>query len=133
MKLYCCGCRAEVEPRLTSGQEIYPHRGDLARLPFWKCDTCGNHVGCHHKSADPLKPLGIIPTAELRQVRARIHAVLDPLWQSGKVHRGVLYARLSCRLGYEYHTANLRTLGEAEKVLRIAESWALLAAKKNNI
>ncbi|NOG70455.1 zinc-finger-containing protein [Roseicella sp. DB1501] len=117
MKLYCCECTADVEARLTDGREIYPHRPDLGSLPFWKCDTCHNHVGCHHKTANRTRPLGCIPSPAMRQARSRIHAVLDPLWKSGRVRRKAVYAQLSTLLGREYHTGELRTLEEAERVL----------------
>ena len=68
-KIWCCGCGKEVDARLTDGAEVYPHRRDLASLPFWKCDACGNFVGCHHKTRERTKPLGCIPTPEIKDVR----------------------------------------------------------------
>ncbi|MES0444944.1 MAG: zinc-finger-containing protein [Desulfobacterales bacterium] len=114
--MYCCGCKTEVDARLTSGEEVYPHRNDLFNLPFWKCDQCGNYVGCHHKTKEGTKPLGNIPTKELRDARKHIHEILDPLWKTGKMKRGAIYAELKQVLGYEYHTAEIRTIEEARKV-----------------
>ena len=104
--------------RLTDGREVYPHRPDLANLPFWRCDTCDNFVGCHHKTKDRTRPLGIIPTPEIKSARRHIHSVLDPLWKSGLFGRRELYDRLSERLGWRYHTANIRNLDEARDVWR---------------
>ena len=56
--IFCCGCQRKVDARLTNGEEMYPHRYDLANLPFWKCDVCQNFVGCHHKTKNRTKPLG---------------------------------------------------------------------------
>lgn len=78
-EIYCCGCEKKVPARLTDGAEIYPHRHDLSGLPFWKCDTCGNFVGCHHKTKNRTRPLGCIPTPEIKEARKRIHSLLDPL------------------------------------------------------
>lgn len=117
--MYCCGCQKEVEARLTNGSEIYPHRKDLFDLPFWKCDACGNYVGCHHKTKERTKPLGNIPTKELRNARGHIHRILDPIWQTGKMKRSVLYAKLNKELGYKYHTAEIKTIEDARKVYRI--------------
>jgi hypothetical protein len=61
--IYCCGCKSEVQVRLTDGSEIYPHSPDLHHIPFWKCDACKNYVGCHWKTKDRTRPLGNIPTA----------------------------------------------------------------------
>lgn len=120
LTLFCCGCATNVYARLTTGEEIYPHRSDLHGHPFWKCDTCYNYVGCHHKTALPTRPLGNIPTAELRKARQQIHAILDPLWKTGKIMRGALYAKLAARMGLtKYHTGEIRTIHEAREVYLI--------------
>jgi zinc-finger-containing domain len=119
MLLYCCGCEADVDARLTDGREVYPHRADLAEVPFWRCDACGNHVGCHHKTKDRTRPLGNIPTQAIRSARQHIHRVLDPLWRSKRISRKQLYARISAALGYHYHTAQIRTVEEARRVYAV--------------
>ena len=108
----------DVDARLTNGAEIYPHRSDLANLPFWKCDVCGNYVGCHHKTSSPTKPLGCIPTKELRKARNHIHSLLDPLWQSGRFKRKELYRIISNNFGYEFHTSEIRSIEEAKNIYR---------------
>jgi len=117
--IYCCQCGESVDARLTTGEEIYPHRKDLKALPFWKHDDCGNYVGCHHKTKTPIKPLGVIPTHEIRGWRKTIHTKLDPIWQSGRMSRKGIYSYLSRHLGFEYHTAKLRTVEECEKVYEL--------------
>src|SRR5689334_18018837 len=120
MRLYCCQCKDQVEARLANGGEVYPHRPDLADLPFWKCDGCGNHVGCHHKTKDRTRPLGNIPTKELKDARQHIHRILDPLWKEGRMPRGKLYAQIARELGIkEYHTAEIKTVEDARKVYAI--------------
>jgi len=117
MKLYCCACERTVDAQLTNGKECYPHRRDLHSLPFWRCDDCENFVGCHHKSSDPTRPLGCIPTPEVRQARQVVHALLDPLWQSGRFTRAFLYSELSRRLGYQFHIADIRSEAEARETI----------------
>ena len=117
--LWCCGCSGVVTPRLVTGKEVYPHRPDLYRLPFWKCDGCGNHVGCHHKSKTPTKPFSSIPTPEIRAWRKRIHALLDPLWQSGHFPRGKVYSIISEAIGKQYHTSEVNSVEEAEAVFQL--------------
>lgn len=121
MLIRCCGCEKKVESRLTDGGEIYPHRPDLKSLPFWKCDACGDYVGCHHKTKNRTQPLGCIPTPEIKNARQHIHKLLDPIWQSGKMKRKELYKILSDRLGWKYHTANIRSVEEAREVYRIIQ------------
>lgn len=121
MKIFCCGCGHDVEARLTDGTEIYPHRPDLSPLPFWRCDLCKNFVGCHHKTANHLQPLGCIPTPELREARKKLHALIDPIWQSGHIDRKQLYAEISKGIGWNYHTAKTRSLDEAHVAYKVVE------------
>ena len=119
MTIWCCECQKYVEAYLTSGIEVYPHINDLKDTPFWKCVVCGNFVGCHHKTKDPTKPLGCIPTPKIKELRKQIHAMMDPLWKSGKIGRRRLYKTISDKLGYEYHTAEIKTTDEALSVCEI--------------
>ena len=118
--LFCCGCKKDVVARLTDGKEIYPHRPDLYALPFWKCDACKNFVGCHHKTSEPTKPLGNIPTPELKKARQHIHRILDPLWKNKIIPRGKIYCHIAHRLGIEqYHTGELTSIETAREVYKI--------------
>lgn len=119
-QIYCCGCKEKISARLADGKEVYPHRKDLHSLPFWKCDSCGNFVGCHHKTKDRTRPLGCIPTKEIKNARKYIHAIIDPLWRDKIIDRSKLYSIMSERTGRQYHTANIRTIEEAREVYRIA-------------
>lgn len=123
MILWCCTCQADVEARLTNGAEVYPHRPDLATVPRWIHDACGCHVGTHHKTNNPTRPLGNIPSHELKMARQFIHELIDPAWKSGKIRRSKLYDHLSEALGYQYHTAELKTLDEARRVYRVAQAF----------
>lgn len=124
MKIYCCGCKQEVGALLTFGREIYPHRKDLYTLPFWKCEYCGNYVGCHHKTKDQTRPLGVIPTKEIRECRKKIHAIIDPLWRSGTVSRKLVYKAMSEKLNYKFHSAEIRNEYEA----KVAYETAIIVA-----
>ena len=121
--IHCCGCDQKVNARLTNGEEIYPHKSDLYLLPFWKCDVCNNFVGCHHKTKNRTQPLGNIPTPELREYRKKIHSILDPLWKSGAYTRKEIYERISKRIGWKYHTAKIKTVEEAEKIIAIVKGY----------
>lgn len=122
--IHCCGCGRTIAARLTDGREIYPHRPDLADLPFWRCDACGLHVGCHHRTKDRTRPLGVIPTKEISYARGHIHALLDPLWKRRRFSRREVYGLISERLGHEYHTAEIRTLDEARHVYGVSQEIA---------
>lgn len=129
MRIYCCGCGQDVEAKLVCGKDVYPHRRDLYQLPFWQCERCRCFVGCHHKSHDPTRPLGVIPTREITKWRKRIHALLDPLWQTRQYTRSALYKELGARLGYEYHTAEIRSVEQAMQVL---EAIGLMRGEHGN-
>lgn len=124
MIIFCVACGRDIVARLTSGEEIYPHRPDLFGLPFWKCDTCENFVGCHHKTKSRTNPLGCIPTPELRRARSEIHKKLDPLWKSGKASRREVYRKLGEIIGREYHTAEVKSLAEVSSILAALEGMA---------
>jgi len=125
-KIYCCECGKDVDARLTTGREIYPPREDLHNHPFWKCDGCKNYVGCHHKvKSDPIKPLGNIPTPEMRKARNHIHKLIDPLWKAYKEPfraRAWIYRWLSGKIGYQYHTAEIKTIEEARKIYALCKT-----------
>ncbi len=116
MKIFCTGCAAYVEARLTDGSEMYPHREDLWSLIFWVCDTCHAFVGTHKKSN---KPLGFLATPEVKTWRKNIHAILDPLWKGHKISRGRAYAYISHRIGRTYHTAEIYNVEEGKKIYKI--------------
>lgn len=118
--IYCAECEQEVVAALTYGDEIYPFNAKMRKIPFWICDTCHNYVGCHYKTKNKTKPLGIIPTAEMRRLRKQIHKIIDPLWKDGLTSRSNIYSAISKRLGYEYHTAETRTVDELLAVIDIA-------------
>jgi hypothetical protein len=123
--LWCCGCGQAVTVRLTDGSEIYPHRRDLYSLPFWKCDACKNFVGCHHKTKDRTKPLGCVPTPEIKRERQRIHRILDPVWKSRRMTRKQAYQAMAKALGRsEYHTAELSSIEECRDAYRAAQRLA---------
>lgn len=133
--IYCCGCEKDVFPRLTNGSEIYPWRPDLKELPFWKCDKCGNYVGCHHKAKSittRIKPLGCIPTPEIRNARSHIHALIDPAWKSGKVTRGEIYEYISYEIGQQFHTADIRSVDMARLIYKIARTFLKLKGAVSN-
>lgn len=124
MKLYCCACQDDVEAVLVTGKEIYPHRPDLHSMPFWKHEACGNFVGCHHKTKNRTAPLGCIPSPEIKDARKHIHALLDPLWQSGKIGRKEIYAEISAKVGWKYHTAKTRSIDEARTAYKVIQDIA---------
>lgn len=128
-KIYCCGCLKDVDAALTSGQGAYPDVNEemqrkIWHLPFWKCPTCKNFVGCHHKTKDSTRPLGCIPTPEIKNARQHIHKLIDPLWQNHNEPfraRGWIYRWLAHKMGIEqYHTAEIRSLEEARKIYAFA-------------
>jgi len=126
MKIWCCGCQVKVDARLTNGKEIYPHRSDLFKLPFWKCDECGNYVGCHHKTKNRTNPLGCIPTPEIKKARSHIHAILDPLWKNKRFERSEVYRMIEQKLDlkWKYHTAQIRTIEEAREIYKAVREIA---------
>lgn len=119
MIIYCTGCQAKVEARLISGADKYPHRPDLAIVPFWECPTCKAYVGCHYKTSEVTKPLGYLATPEIIAYRKQIHSIIDPLWRSkdAVVTRDTVYRMLSWHLDGSYHTGEIKTAKQARHIL----------------
>jgi len=116
-ELYCGGCERNTNARLTTGREVYPNRPELHLLPLWICDACRNYVGCHHKTDDFTRPLGSIPSKQVRAMRTRLHAIIDPMWKSGRMSRVELYQRLSQWFGRSFHVAELNTVEECSQAI----------------
>lgn len=140
MKLWCCGCNDYTQAELVGGEKIYPHRPDLYGLKFYQCPRCKNYVGTHKqwgKGTDGrqynIRALGCIPTPELKNARHKIHEILDPLWKGKRSGtRKRLYKTLSDELGYEYHTANTRTIEECRTVYKLIQKIYKRKANDNN-
>lgn len=123
MKIYCCGCMQKVKANLVSGRVIYPHRRDLWWKLHFQCPTCNNYVGTHgnRKKDETPRPLGTIPTAELRKVRTELHKLIDPLWKSGRIRRGELYAQISKAIKCDYHTGEVNSIVQARRITEIVK------------
>lgn len=114
--IYCCQCGTNVQCNLVFGCDVYPHRSDLKHIAMYECPICHNRVGTHKGTT---KALGCIPTPEIKKARIKVHALIDPLWKSGKIKRSKLYALISKEVGYNYHTGNSRTLEDLREVYKV--------------
>lgn len=130
MEIFCCACNKNIKARLTNGSEIYSKPTDVAfwhknqdytSLPFWVCDICKNYVGCHHKTKQPTRPLGCIPTPEIRQWRGYLHKLTDKHWADSK-QRKEIYAKITKEIGYQYHSAEIKSVEEAKKIYAICKN-----------
>ncbi len=121
MLIYCCYCLTYIDARLTTGDEIYPHKPNLKDMPFWVCTTCHNFIGCHHKTKTPTKPLGTIPTVEIRQLRLQAHEGINRLQRIRRTSTHKIYRMLSLCVGREFHCGHLSTIEEAEKALYLIQ------------
>lgn len=95
--LTCPYCKNAA--RWCSNEERYGRRYGQSYMCYW-CKDCDAYVGCHQNSK---KPLGSMANAELRKLRILAHAVIDPLWRSGKMDRRQMYRMLSEKLGRTVH------------------------------
>ena len=120
--IFCHICNLKTKSKLTSGKQIYPHRKDLATKPIWQCTICKSYVGCH---PDTINPLGSIVGSKVKQMRIQVHAMLDPIWQSGTISRAKLYKELSNELGWKYHTASIRSVAEARNILTLLATYKI--------
>ena len=89
-----CPYCSKLSKKVT-GRVVYPHRPDLDRLVFYRCEPCDAHVGCHPRSG---KPLGRLANKELRQAKMATHNIFDPLWEGGVITRKEAYSWLAIAL-----------------------------------
>ncbi len=99
---------------LVDGGHIYPTRSDLWDLPYYRCDPCDAHVGCHPRT---IVPLGMPANAPLRRARSRAHAAFDPIWKrdgrGNKRRRTHAYAWLAAQLGLQVDRTHIGWFDEA--------------------
>ena len=126
--IYCVTCQKEVKAYLTKGKEVYPHRPDLAQRDFYKCPECKNFVGCHIGTH---KPLGCIPSKELKQARIKAHNFIDQFWKTKKCSRHKIYKILTDHFGYRYHNGNTKTVKECEEAIEVIKKY--FAEVKNDM
>lgn len=126
LKPICGKCRQQAN--LVTGAVVYPHRPDLAKLNFWKCDPCDAYVGCHAAGAyiekadgtrivsDGTLPKGTLADAELRRQRRAAHAAFDPLWEHSRKRnaRREAYAWLARTLGIPYDECHIGSFDGAQ-------------------
>ena len=119
--LWCCGCNADVSPRLTNGGEIYPHRPDLYGKFFYQCAPCDAYVGCH-PTGNGKSPLGRLTDKELRKAKSDAHAAFDPLWRNGAMSRHQAYKYLAQELGIQQDKAHIGMfdIAQCKRVVQIA-------------
>ena len=126
--LYCVECGKDVSTIVQSGEVIYPHRPDLADTVYLQCPHCKNFVGADKLgSNDSLRSWQrrhegkVIPNAEVKEWRRKIHALVDPCWESGLISRKEVYQRLSKAVGGNFHNASLRSKEVYEKAHKAAK------------
>ncbi len=95
--MICPFCKAPAQ--WVENKEIYGRNYGNSFM-VWLCKPCNAYVGCHQNTQ---KPLGTMANAETREWRMRAHAILDPMWKSGKMTRKAAYARLHWKFGREIH------------------------------
>ena len=99
-------CFCGSSSHLASNSLIYNGR-EYGNGKIWLCDrfpACRGSVGTHPDG----RPLGVIPTEEVKKLRIKLHAIIDPLWQvnngrSKSRNRGSVYGWLNRIMGREIH------------------------------
>lgn len=115
-KIFCVTCNRNVKAMLVTGKEIYPYRKDLWSSSYYRCPNCNNYVGVHKHT---FKPLGCIPSKDLRKKRMQVHSVMDKLWKNKLISRDKLYSRLNKELGYNYHNGTTTSVEECDRALEV--------------
>lgn len=116
--VFCYICNKTIDVELVTGKEIYPHRKDLYPLKFYQCQFCQGYVGVHKGT---LKPLGYIVSNKIKKARMKIHDIIDPIWKNKKMKRKEVYKKISNHIGKKFHTAEIKTIDEADEILKFLQ------------
>ncbi|KXV08777.1 hypothetical protein CR51_10675, partial [Caballeronia megalochromosomata] len=122
-----CGTSATL---VHAGEAAYPYRDDLG--PLWLCADCQAWVGVFPRSTRHV-PLGRLADARLRDLKAKLHAALEPL-VAAKVRRdgcNVFEARakamkwLAAEIGANAEKCSIHTLdaGQCERATAVVERF----------
>lgn len=122
-----CGAPATLA---RMGDEPYPYRDDHG--PLWICVPCQAWIGIFARSTRHV-PLGRLADAQLRDLKVKLHAALEPLVQA-KVRRdgcNVFEARskgmkwLAQAIGVEPDKCSIHTLDaeQCERAIAIVEAF----------
>ena len=114
MKCNYCGQKAEW----VENKEIYGRNYGSSYM-IWLCRDCNAYIGCHKNSQVPKGK--VLAKKDLREARMKAHAIIDPLWQSGKYKRRTVYLRLKEAFGEEVHVGATTTPEECEEIIKTAK------------
>lgn len=95
----CPYCNKEAE-FLTS----YQFYGVNYGTNLYVCRGCDARVGTHGRGKTPK---GSLANAELRALRMRCHALIDPFWKQGKYSRTTVYKRMAKAMGLTSDQAHI--------------------------
>ena len=101
--MFCPYCNKEVP--WVENKAKYGRNYGRSYMCYW-CKDCDAYVGCHNNTK---QPLGTMANKELRDWRIKLHAAIDPLWQSGEYKRSEVYQRFTDYFGFDFHVGNTDT------------------------
>ena len=109
----CPYCNGDVVR--TSNSEIYGK--EYGNGVCYLCRSCRASVGTH----DDGRPLGILATKEMKNLKKKCHEIFDPIWKNNLVSRTSLYKRLAIKLSIPFEDCHFGHFDTTtlNKVLRI--------------
>lgn len=96
------------EAKFASSRHFY---GMDYKTNVYYCDLCDARVGTHKGST---KPLGTMANAQLRVLRTKCHAFIDPYWKKGKYSRSTVYKRMAKAMNLAPEDTHIGMFDEAQ-------------------
>jgi hypothetical protein len=103
--MVCPYCNKKAE--WVENKEVYGRNVGKSYM-IYLCKDCDAYVGCHKNTR---RELGSMANKELRELRTRVHDIIDPLWiyrRDKKAWRTKVYEKLNKWWGGEFHVGWLR-------------------------
>lgn len=105
----------DKEAQWVENKKVYGKNYGKSYMIWW-CEDCDAYVGCHKNTVIPLGKY--LVKAPVRKARQKVHAVIDPLWKSGKYTRKKVYQMLNDAFGYQIHIGNTKSIKECEDIIK---------------
>jgi hypothetical protein len=124
-------CDACSSPSIIYTTEADVKGTNKRKWPYiWYCRNCKASVGCHPNTN---LPLGYMASPYISHLRATLHAIIDPLWQSKLGTRKEIYSWIAKELCLSDEFCHIAQLSLTQLKIAIEFSTKYAEANKDKV